>query len=242
MADRSANGGDDGGLGRPVGRLALAFQEAFTVTVRLRTGRQVASDAESFRRHIKNLIAAADREARDAGYDREHVRLAVYAFIAFLDESVLNSRQAMVAAWPRKPLQEEVFGDHRAGETFFEHLRDLLGRRDSHALADTLEVFQLCMLLGFRGRFGSADSADVHALVSRTREKMLRIRGAPGELSPRWAPPEDEAVPRLHDPWVRRLALGAGTAFALAVALLVIGTMVLGGEAETLRTAAGAAG
>jgi type VI secretion system protein ImpK len=101
------------------GDLALALQEAFTVAVRLRAGRQVAADATSFRAHIKQLLGAADQRARAAGYDGDTVKLAVYAFIALLDESVLTSGQPMFAEWARQPLQEEVFGEHMAGENFF---------------------------------------------------------------------------------------------------------------------------
>src|SRR5690606_17285143 len=92
------------------GELALALQEAFTVAVRLRTNRQVAANAQSFRAHVKQLLDGAHRHAAHAGYNPELIRLAIYAYIAFLDESVLNSGQAMFAEWPRQPLQEEVFG------------------------------------------------------------------------------------------------------------------------------------
>ena len=135
------------------GALAIAFQEVFTVAIRVRAKRQMAADAESFRTHVKQLLAVADREARQAGYEAEYVKLAVYAYIALLDESVLNSNQPMFASWPRQSLQEEVFGDHIAGENFFVHLQDLMARQDSQDLADILEVFLLCLLLGFRGRY-----------------------------------------------------------------------------------------
>lgn len=218
--------------GPRAGRLALAFQEAFTVTVRLRSGVQVATDAGSFRTRMKQLLAAADREARGAGYDGEIVRLAVYAFVAFLDESVLNSDQPMFADWARQPLQEEVFGDHMAGETFFSHLRDLLTRQGSSDLADLLEVYELCILLGFRGRYGSGGSGEIRSLVESAREKIRRIRGDDGTLSPRGEPPPDETVPRPRDPWLRRLLwTGAGLA-ALAVVLFVVYSLLLGSGVE----------
>src|SRR5687767_14449420 len=125
------------------GELALALQEAFTVAVRLRAGRQVAADAASFRVHVKQLLASADQRARAAGYDGDTVKLAVYAYIALLDESVLNSAQPMFAEWSRQPLQEEVFGEHMAGENFFRTVQELLARQDSEAVADLLEVYQL---------------------------------------------------------------------------------------------------
>jgi type VI secretion system protein ImpK len=192
------------------------------VTVRLRTNRQQASDAHAFRQHVKQLLFAADSDARTAGYDPEAVRQAVYAIVAFLDESVLNSAQAMFADWARQPLQEEVFGDHRAGEVFFERLETLLAQQDSREVGDLLEVYLLCLLLGFRGRYGSGRSGELHALTSAAREKMRRIRGEAGDLAPQWAPPADETLPGLKDPWIRRLAVLAGAAFGLALLLYVI--------------------
>ena len=79
----------------PTGELAFALQEAFTVVVRLRTGRQGTADVQAFRAHVKQLLAAADQRARSTGYSGETVKLAVYAFIALLDESVLGSSQPM---------------------------------------------------------------------------------------------------------------------------------------------------
>lgn len=219
MTDRQAAA--SGSRSHPTGQIALAFQEAFTVTVRLRANRQVASDAASFREHIKRLLAGADRTVRESGYSEEYARLAVYAFIAFLDESVLNASQPMFSEWSRRPLQEEIFGDHMAGETFFTQLRDLLKRQDSPELADILEVYELCLLLGFRGRFGSDHAGELRSLSSTVREKIDRIRGGRVPLSPRWKPPADEDVPATRDPWLRRLGFAGAAVAALVIVLLV---------------------
>lgn len=211
------------------GRLAQALQEAFTVTVRLRTGRQVATDADQFRLQMKSLLAAADREARAQGYPADQVKRAIYAFVAFLDESVLNSPQPMFEHWARQPLQEEIFGDHMAGETFFRHLRDLLVQQDSESLADTLEVYQLCLLLGFRGRFGGADRAELGGLVSEIDSKVRRIRGGPTALAPEWGLPA-ETLERPRDPKIRTFALVAIAAVVVAFTLLALFTVWLGGS------------
>lgn len=202
------------------GNLALALQEAFTVATRLRSTRQAAPDAASFRQRVKQLIAAADDEARREGYPAEYVKLAVYAYVAFLDESVLNSGLPIFAEWPRQPLQEEVFGDHMAGETFFRYLAELLARQDAADLADVLEIFLLCMLLGFRGKYSAGGQGTLHGLISQVQDKIARIRGARPELSPAWRPPE-EVIERRRDPWVRRLAYVAIGTFALALLLFV---------------------
>jgi type VI secretion system protein ImpK len=219
------------------GELALALQEPLTVAVRLRAGRQVAADSASFRAQVKHLLGSADQRARGAGYDGETVKLAVYAYIALLDESVLTSSHPMFAEWSRQPLQEEVFGEHMAGENFFRNVQDLLGRQDSDALADLLEVYQLCLLLGFHGRYGQTDQSGVGTVISQIDAKIRRIRGAPpADLAPDWSLPTDEDVVLGRDPWARRLSLAAAGAAGLAVLLYLLYRMLLGSGIAGLQS------
>jgi len=200
------------------GQLALSLQEPFTTIARLRANRQVAADADSFRTRIKQVLAAAEQEARQAGYAADDVRLALFAVIAFLDETVLNSRQPMFADWPRRPLQEEVFGVHMAGELFFQYLQQLLGKQDSEDLADLLEVYELCLLLGFKGRYSASRGAELQVLSQQISEKIERVHGGVGELSPQWRPSPTE-IDRPTDRWVPRLVAAAISAAVLALVL-----------------------
>jgi type VI secretion system protein ImpK len=214
------------------GRLALTLQEVMTATVRLRAQRQVAADAASFREHIRHLLGIAEREALDAGYAGDDVRLALFAVVAFLDESVLNSANPMFAEWPRRPLQDELFGGNVGGEAFFQQVRQLLVRQDSEQLADLLEIYQLCMLLGFHGRYSATESGDMQSLIAQVGSKIRRARGLVGregsvELSPSWRPPKDVIPARATDPWVRRLSFTAAIAAVIAVALFVVYVVVL---------------
>jgi type VI secretion system protein ImpK len=204
------------------GHLAIAFQEALMAVVRLRTGRQVAADADSFRAHLKRLLGQADSSAQASGYAPESVRLAVYAVIALIDESVLASSLPIFADWPRRPLQEEVFGEHLAGTVFFDNLNGLMRQQDSEELTDLLEVYLLCLLLGFQGRHSGGGSGDLAAIKAAVSDKIVRFRGVSGELTPDWAPPSGEAVPRSVDLWVRRLGIAALSIAGLAVLLWVV--------------------
>ena len=132
-------------------RLAVTLQEALTTVARLRANKQVATDAEAFRVRIKQVLATAEQEARASGYAADDVRFALFAVIAFLDETVLNSGQPMFAHWPSRTLQEEVFGVHMAGELFFQYLQQLMARQDSPDLADILEVYSLCAAARLQG-------------------------------------------------------------------------------------------
>ncbi|MBV9879089.1 MAG: DotU family type IV/VI secretion system protein [Gemmatirosa sp.] len=222
------------------GRLALAFQEALTAIVRLRADRQPITDPAAFRAQMLQLLGRAEQEARGAGYDPADIRLAVFAVVALLDESALNARQpALAADWARRPLQEELFGGHMAGEWFFQHVEQLLARPDTPTLVDLLEVHDLVVLLGFRGRYGAADPGALHAVASRLGERVARLRGAPGDLSPTWRPPNDAVVGR--DPWIRRLVVGLAAALLLAVALWGAAAGSLRGASADLRALASTA-
>jgi type VI secretion system protein ImpK len=223
--------------GSKPGELALALQEAFTVAVRLRANRQVAADATSFRAHVKSLLSSADGKARSLGYSPDTVKLAIYAFIAFLDETVLNSSQPMFSEWARQPLQEEVFGEHMAGENFFRYVGDLLGRQDSAELADLIEVYQLCMLLGFRGKY-SSDPGSLQGLTMTAQQKIARIRGVRTGFPASWVLPPSEVVESSGDPWVRRLGLIAAATMGVAVLLFVLYKVLLTLNANGVRDAA----
>jgi type VI secretion system protein ImpK len=215
--------GSSSALDRRGWNLALSFQEVFTAIVRLKTGRQSVSNAESFRGQIKNALRTAEQEALTRGYAAEDVHRAIFMLVAFLDESVLSTRSAVFADWPRLPLQAELFGHQLAGEIVFQELQKFMSRGDSQEVADVLEVFYLCLLLGFQGRYAAAGGrGDLHAIMGSIQEKMRRIRGTSGPLSPRGTIPADAVRLAQADPWIRRLAIGAVATLIGVVALFVI--------------------
>jgi type VI secretion system protein ImpK len=222
---------------RKRGQLALLLQELLTTVVRLR-GRttDVPADAEAFRGLVRRLIASANQEARQLGYGEEDVGYAVYAVVAFLDETILALGHASFAAWQGRPLQEEVFGASVGGDVFYQYMERQFARDDSDDTADVLEVFLLCLLLGFRGRYMGSEEG-VHQWIARARERVARIRGAPPPFAPNWAPTGGETA-RPGDPWQRRLLLALGGTLGVVFLLWVIFWFILGGESG--RIAAGA--
>lgn len=214
--------------------LAFLFQEIFTVIVRLRSGRQAVQDAEVFRAQMREALRQVDQQARLRGYSSEDVNLAIFAVVALLDETILTTRNPVFAHWVRKPMQEELFGHHVAGEIFFQNLQALLGLKDSHELADLLEVYYLCLLLGFAGRYGAGGRGELRAITQAVAEKIRRIRGPGADLSPAWLPPADVTPGVGDDPWVRRLAWGAVGAFVFAALLFVVFKLLLVSGAREL--------
>ena len=212
--------------------LATIYQEILTVIVRLRSNRQPIQDAESFRERIRSGLAAAEQQAVRRGYSGEDVRVATFAVVAFLDESVLNSGLALFADWPRKPLQEELFGVHIAGEIFFRNVERLLARPDSTQTEELLELYEICLLLGFRGRYTSDSGVQIRSIETAIAEKRRRVRRLDAAISPHWAP-GSEASPVASDPWIKWLVWAAAASFTLAIVLFVGYKFLLGsGESD----------
>ena len=208
------------GSERRAENLSWVFQEIFTVIERLRSNRQPVTDANAFRHQVREAIKMADQEAKNRGYDGEEIKLAIFAVIAFLDESILNLRLPVFADWPRQPMQEEYFGHHVAGEIFFQHLQKLLTMNDSQSLADLLEVFQLCLLLGFMGRYSLGNRGDLQPILHATSEKIHRIRRTNIAISPfGMLPPPGASAPSGNDPWVKRFMIIAISCVVITLGL-----------------------
>ena len=218
------------------GRLSSAFQEFLTAVVRLRADRQPITDANAFRAQITSLLTRAEQDALGLGFNSQDARLAIFAVVALLDESVLNVRNPALADWARRPLQDELFGAHMGGEWFFQHVEQLLARPDSVELVELLEVHQLCLLLGFHGKYGSMDNGQLHAITSRIGERIARLRGPSNDLAPEWVPPADMVETR--DPWLRRLSVGALASLVLLLALWGTYAFTLKGTTSDIRALA----
>ena len=232
-------GGQAGGVSpaQVAGRsnLALIYQEILTAITRFRSNRQAVQDAGSFRAQVKTAIGAAEAEATKKGYAADDVRLATFAVVAFLEESILNSNNPLFTDWPRMPLQEELFGVHQAGEMFFNCIDRLMAKEDSPQSADVLEIYALCLWLGYRGRYSMSGQEAVRSVASTVTEKLQHIRGGPRPLAPNWAPPKDAVQQKSSDPWVKALLIGALGALLIAVVSFGVFKFVLISGASGLR-------
>jgi type VI secretion system protein ImpK len=219
--------------------LALVFQEVLVGSERLRTGRMSVSDPAAFRQQVIEALKVADQQARNQGYNGEDVKLAIFAVVAFVDESVLNLRLPVFSDWPRRPLQEELFGHHIAGEIFFKNLQDLLGKSDSQDLADLLEVYLVCLLLGFAGRYSLGDRGALRAITESAIDKIRRIRGGAASLSPSWELPQESMQLAGTDPLVKKIGMAAAACAALTIILFIIYKIALGSGVSSLSGLAG---
>jgi type VI secretion system protein ImpK len=210
--------------------LSYVYQQVLTAVVRVRSNRQSVTDANTFRTNIQSALRAAERDANKKGYSSEDIRMATLGVVAFLDESILNSSLQIFSNWHSMPLQEEMFGHHVAGETFFENLDKLLSRPDSHETADVLEIYELCLLLGYKGRYGLSGPEAIRPLSDSALEKIRRIRGPLAGLSPSWAVQEGGLTPPKRASGIGGIGWAAILLLVLSIALFVGFRLRLGSE------------
>lgn len=184
MPTSSAESGDRRDSKPRSDTLSLLYQGVFTGIVRLQAGRQRLTDPVTFRRRIKDALQDTQKEAGTAGYNAREIRDAEAAVVAFLDEVVLSLDHPARDQWVIKPLSVDLYGDANAGEVFFDRLEELRGQTDSTHLADLLEVYLLCLLLGFEGKYSGAGTSEGHLIADRLRIRIERIRGGSYRLSP----------------------------------------------------------
>ena len=218
--------------------LALAFQELLTVGERLRSHRQQVTDANAFREQIWEATKIAQAEALKRGYGGDDIELALFAVIAYLDESILVIHAPVFSDWARMPLQQQRYGHDIAGEVFFQNLQKILTRSETHDLADLLEIYYLCLLLGFAGRYSVGGRGELAAIMQATADKIRRIRRSSAELSPYWMLPNEPVPAGGTDPLVKGLLIATAACLALTVVLFVIFELSLGSGISTMKAIA----
>lgn len=168
---------------------------------------------DALRLRFLDALESFEREAAATGVTPAVAQSAAWALSALLDDIVLSTPWGRSSSWPHDNLVVRRYNEVDAGERFFDRLAEL--ERDPQRHADLLELYYLCLTLGFEGRYrGAVDATDAW------RRDLARLVADPtaksASLSPNWA---GETVPdeprRFRVPlWV----LAIGTAAVLLVA------------------------
>jgi type VI secretion system protein ImpK len=167
--------------GATSGSLVDAMYDGFYALFLLKSGCG-PQDKNTFADHMTQFLGEVDRNAKAIGVPAEDVTAAKYAFCAAVDEIILRSNYPIREAWETRPLQLRLFGDQLAGEHFFQRLEDLRAKGSVHLQA--LEVFHMCLLLGFQGRFALDGKDKLNYLTARLGDEIARMRGKTRGFAP----------------------------------------------------------
>jgi type VI secretion system protein ImpK len=155
--------------------------DGFYALFMLKNGNGPQDDA-AFARKMTQFLDDFGRNARRQNASPDDVDAAKYAFCAAVDEIILRSSFTIRDAWERRPLQLQLFGDQLAGENFFERLEQLRARGGKHLQA--LEVFHMCLLLGFQGRYILEGTEKLNYLTARLGDEIAHMKGRRGGFAP----------------------------------------------------------
>jgi len=136
-----------------------------------------------------------DRAEASLG-QRPDWQLAKYALVAWIDEVMLEAPWDGQMWWKENVLEVELFNQRLAHEDFYLRARDA----GSLPQRDALEVFYVCVVLGFRGLYRDPEIAETMAeplglppdLESWARQTSLAIRLGQGR--PRILETEDAGL------------------------------------------------
>ena len=153
----------------------------------IRNGYRI-TDPQRFREIIRNFLLEFERGAGNLKATSDDVYMCKFAFCALVDETILSKPSPARDAWELKPLQLDLFGEQLAGEKFFQHLERL--RTETPPRVQVLEVFHMCLLLGFQGMYVLEGSEKLHYLTSRLGDEIAHLKGKRAAFAPHWAPPD----------------------------------------------------
>lgn len=124
--------------------------ECFILIIQLRATNDYGS-ASLLKTRVIEMFDKFENNARRIGIDNEKVRMVKFALVAFLDETIISSEWTEKNEWLAEPLQIKLFDTFNAGEEFFTNMSTL--RQRTSANKDVLEIYYLCLSLGFKGKY-----------------------------------------------------------------------------------------
>ncbi len=123
------------------------------------------SDVAGLHQRLIAEIKSFESRLRDLNLKQEQLLSARYLMCSVLDEAVLNTPWGSESAWAQRTLLSVFHGETSGGEKSFLILERL--KQAPAENLDLLELFYICISLGFEGRY---------RLMSRGREGLDQVR------------------------------------------------------------------
>ncbi|WIX34201.1 type IVB secretion system protein IcmH/DotU [Salinicola sp. JS01] len=209
--------------------LKTLSRDFISMVLMVRRGQQ-AESVERFLERVDQWLREFEEKARAENYSAEAVKDAQYALCAFLDESVLKGGVGNIREHVElHPFQYRYFGVHLAGEGFYDRLDSL--RSDVRGNLDVLEVYHLCLALGFEGKYSLENRDQLRYIANTLGQDIARYRKREIDGRESWKLPDQVGqLLRYEIPlWVYLLVI-------VVVCLLVYGGLRwwLGSETDAL--------
>lgn len=148
--------------------LADLYGDIFALVLYLRETSDFG-DPKILHDKIDLMLKNVEGKAKQLGVSDEDILDAKYAVSALVDETVLYSSWTLRNVWLNNPLVVEYFNDALAGEAFFDRVERI--RTDGSKLK-LLEVYYMCLMFGFEGRYKIMGQEELKAYINGIREQL----------------------------------------------------------------------
>jgi type VI secretion system protein ImpK len=141
--------------------------------------------SNDMRRTVDQMLKEMEQRAHTLRFADQQIQAVKFALASFVDEIVLTTDFHLREEWEKYPLQLEYFGEHLAGIKYFDRLEEML--KSPEANADVLEVYYLCMVAGYKGKYKIYMEEQLKPVILNTAQQLVRAnRLKTPELSPHW--------------------------------------------------------
>jgi type VI secretion system protein ImpK len=191
----------------------------FDLILRLKAG--IVAPSNDLRPKIAAQLEDFEKRAERYRFSSKIVQVAKFALAAFVDETVLTNNFHLKEEWEKYPLQLEYFRENQAGERFFEKLEAML--RAIEQTQDAVEIYYICMLLGFKGRYGVYEKEKLLSIMQQTANALVKVgKIKPTELSPHWLANDQPEPPKKRGmPIWAKITAFAGLGLAVIIYLVM---------------------
>lgn len=193
--------------------LCTLCTDIFIIVINMREQSELGTPA-TLRKLLKHYVDNFITNCQALHIDSTTTDAVAYALVAIIDETVLSVPGPCSQFWLSRPLQYEYYGSSLAGEKFYAELDNLL--KEPETLYDALEVYFLCLTLGFEGKYLDKDE-EREKIIYRCAKTLLQIKKNRKKPSPAPAPKSPPIVKR-HAP-----VIPLWTLILIAVIIIISG-------------------
>lgn len=137
------------------------------------------------REQILVALDEAQRKAAGSGQLLHDFELAKHALVYWIDEILINSPWVHATEWRQQILEWDIYQERLRADRFYEMAHEA----EALAGTDPLEIYYLCVALGFRGRYVDSQ-AELRGWAERVYNRIVSGSRQPDKFLP------DETIER----------------------------------------------
>jgi len=189
------------------------------LVLRLKAG--IVAPSNELRPQVASMLEEFEKRAERYRFNHKIVQVSKFALAAFVDETVLMNNFPLRDEWEKYALQLELFGEQLAGNKFFEKLDAML--KQIEVTQDAVEIYYICMLLGFKGRYQVYEQEKLLAIMQQTANALVKVgKIGPVELAPNWLANDQPTPPKKRNmPIWAKIGSLAFVGFAFVIYLIM---------------------